>query len=144
MFLKSKEISNSNENKIIDNLRALSIDMIHEANSGHPGIALGIAPTLYTLYSKHLKINPNDPNWINRDRFVMSCGHGSSLLYSTLYMSGYSITLEELKKFRSFGSKTPGHPEYLVTPGVDISTGPLGQGIASAVGIAIGETFLRE
>lgn len=144
MFLKSKEIINNNESKIIDNLRALSIDMIHEANSGHPGIVLGAAPILYTLYSKHLKINPNDPNWINRDRFIMSCGHGSSLLYSTLYMSGYPITLEELKKFRSFGSRTPGHPEYLVTPGVDISTGPLGQGIASAVGIAIGETFLRE
>lgn len=144
MFLKSKEIVNNNENKIIDNLRALSIDMIREAGSGHPGIALGAAPILYTLYSKHLRINPNDSNWINRDRFIMSCGHGSSLLYSTLYMSGYPITLEDLKKFRSFSSKTPGHPEYLITPGVDMSTGPLGQGIASAVGIAIGETFLRE
>lgn len=144
MFLKPKVIENSNENKIIDNLRALSIDMIHEAGSGHPGIALGAAPILYMLYAKHLKINPNDPDWINRDRFIMSCGHGSSLLYATLYMAGYNLTLGDLKKFRSIHSNTPGHPEYLVTPGVDMSTGPLGQGIATAVGIAIGETYLRE
>lgn len=144
MFLKPKIIENSNENKVIDNLRALSIDMIHEAGSGHPGIALGAAPILYTLYAKHLKINPNDPDWINRDRLIMSCGHGSSLLYATLYMAGYNLTLGDLKKFRSIHSNTPGHPEYLVTPGVDMSTGPLGQGIASAVGIAIGETYLRE
>lgn len=144
MFLKLKETGSNNENKIIDNLRALSIDMIHEAGSGHPGIALGAAPILYTLYAKHLKVNPNDPDWINRDRFIMSCGHGSSLLYATLYMAGYNLKLEDLKEFRSIDSKTPGHPEYLVTPGVDMSTGPLGQGIAGAVGIAIGETYLRE
>ncbi len=142
MFLKQKE--NNNDSKIIDNLRAISIDMIHEANSGHPGIALGSAPILYTLYAKHLKINPEDPDWINRDRFIMSCGHGSSLLYATLYMSGYNITLEDLKQFRSIHSKTPGHPEYCITPGVDCSTGMLGQGLASAVGMAIGESYLRE
>lgn len=144
MFLKPKETVNSNELKIVDNLRALSIDIIHEANSGHPGIALGVAPILYTLYAKHLKVNPSDPAWINRDRFIMSCGHGSSLLYATLYMAGYSLSLDDLKKFRSIHSKTPGHPEYLVTPGVDMSTGPLGQGFASAVGVAIGESYLRE
>lgn len=139
-----KETKENNESKIIDNIRALSIDMINEANSGHPGIALGAAPILYTLYAKHLKINPSDPNWINRDRFIMSAGHGSSLLYATLYMAGFDISLEDLKKFRKLGSNTPGHPEYKVTPGVDISTGALGQGIASSVGMAIGETYLRE
>lgn len=144
MFLTKKEPVNNNEQKIVDNLRALSIDMIHEANSGHPGIALGAAPILYTLYSKHLNINPSDPNWINRDRFIMSAGHGSSLLYATLYMAGFDLTLEDLKTFRKINSKTPGHPEYKTTPGVDMSTGPLGQGIATSVGIAIGETYLRE
>lgn len=145
MFLTKKEpVINNNEIKIVDNLRALSIDMIHEANSGHPGIALGVAPILYTLYSKHLRINPSDPNWINRDRFIMSAGHGSSLLYATLYMAGFDLSLEDLKDFRKNNSKTPGHPEYKVTPGVDMSTGPLGQGIASSVGMAIGETYLKE
>ena len=98
MFLKPKETVNNNEIKIVDNLRALSIDMIHQANSGHPGIALGAAPILYTLYTKHLKINPSDPDWVNRDRFIMSCGHGSSLLYATLYMAGYSLSLEDLNE----------------------------------------------
>lgn len=147
MFLipKEKEIdTTTNEQKIVDNLRTLSIDMINEANSGHPGIALGAAPILYTLYAKHLKINPKDPNWINRDRFIMSAGHGSSLLYATLYMAGFDITLEDLKDFRKINSKTPGHPEYGITPGVDMTTGPLGQGIATSVGMAIGETYLRE
>lgn len=144
MFLKPKETNLNIENKIVDNLRTLSIDMIHEANSGHPGIALSTAPILYSLYGKHLKINPEDPEWVNRDRFILSAGHNSSLLYATLYMAGYPLSLEDLKKFRTIHSKTPGHPEYLVTPGVDMSTGPLGQGLASSVGIAIGETYLRE
>lgn len=144
MFLKPKETINEIETRIVDNLRALSIDVIDNANSGHPGIALGAAPIIYTLYSKHLKVNPKDPKWINRDRFILSAGHGSSLLYSTLYMAGYDISLEDLKNFRSLKSITPGHPEYGVTPGVDMSTGPLGQGIASSVGMAIGETYLRE
>lgn len=144
MFLKPKENDTNNEMKIVDNLRGLNIDMIHEAGSGHPGISLDSAPILYTLYAKHLKINPSDPNWINRDRFILSAGHASSLLYATLYMSGFDLSLDDLKKFRTLHSKTPGHPEYMVTPGVDMSTGPLGEGISSAVGMAMGECFLRE
>ena len=144
MFLKPKENDTNNEMKIVDNLRGLSIDMIHEAGSGHPGISLDSAPILYTLYAKHLKINPGDPNWINRDRFILSAGHASSLLYATLYMSGFDLSLDDLKKFRTLHSKMPGHPEYMVTPGVDMSTGPLGEGISSAVGMAMGECFLRE
>lgn len=132
------------DERIIDQIRALGIDMIHEASSGHPGIVLGAAPILYTLYSKHLVSNPNDPGWINRDRFVLSAGHGSALLYATLFLAGYDLSLEDLKRFRSLDSKTPGHPEYSVTPGVDMTTGPLGQGIASAVGMAISERYLHE
>lgn len=131
------------DKKIIDNIKMLGINMIKSANSGHSGIVLSAAPILYTLYSKHLNVNSSDPNWINRDRFIMSAGHGSALLYSTLYMAGYDITLDDLKRFRQLGSITPGHPELNVTPGVDLSTGPLGQGLASAVGMAIAEKYLR-
>lgn len=129
--------------KIVDNIRALGIDMISEANSGHTGIVLGAAPIIATLYANHIKVNQEDDKWINRDRFVMSAGHGSALLYATLFMSGFDLPFEELKKFRKLDSSTPGHPEYSVTKGVDISTGPLGQGIASSVGMAISERFLR-
>lgn len=132
------------DNKTVDNIRALGIDMINNANSGHPGIVLGAAPILYTLYAYHMKIDPKDDKWINRDRFVISNGHGSALLYSTLFMSGYNISLDDLKDFRKINSITPGHPEYNVTPGVDISTGALGQGIANAVGMAISERYLQE
>lgn len=125
------------DNKIINNIKALGIDMINEAGSGHPGIVLGAAPIIYTIYANHMNINVNDAKWINRDRFVMSAGHGSALLYATLFMAGFDISLDDLKHFRKLGSKTPGHPEYGVTPGVDMSTGPLGQGFASAVGMAI-------
>ncbi|HIR48822.1 MAG TPA: transketolase [Candidatus Faecimonas gallistercoris] len=116
--------------------------MISEAKSGHPGIVLGAAPILYSLYAHHLKIDLNNPNFFNRDRFVMSAGHGSALLYATLYMAGYSLTLDDLKAFRQIDSKTPGHPEYKTTPGVEVTTGPLGQGFATAVGIAMAERSL--
>ena len=129
--------------KIIDQIRCLGIDMIDEANSGHPGIVLGAAPIIYTLYAHHLRFDRNDPNCFNRDRFVLSAGHGSALLYATLYMAGFSIELDDLKNFRKLGSITPGHPEYGVTPGVDVSTGPLGQGFATAVGMAMAEANLR-
>lgn len=131
------------DKKVINNIKSLGIDMISHAKSGHPGIVLGAAPILYTLYANHIVVNPENPNWLNRDRFIMSAGHGSALLYATLFMSGFDISLEDLKKFRRLGSKTPGHPEVGVTPGVDMSTGPLGQGIASAVGMAIGEKILE-
>lgn len=130
--------------KVVNNIKALGIDMISEAGSGHPGIVLGAAPILYRLYSKHLVFDYNNPNWINRDRFVMSCGHGSALLYSTLFMSGFNLTLQDLKEFRKYGSKTPGHPEINTTPGVDASTGPLGQGLGTAVGMTIGEAYLSQ
>lgn len=131
------------DNQIINNIKTLGIDMIHEAKSGHPGIVLGAAPILYTIYAKHMNINISDPNWFNRDRFVMSAGHGSALLYATLFMAGY-LTLEDLKNFRRLNSRTPGHPEYKVTPGVDISTGPLGQGFATAVGMALASKKLNQ
>ena len=130
------------EERIVNQIRSLGLDMIDKAGSGHPGIVLGAAPILYSLYANHMKIHPDDPTWINRDRFVMSAGHGSALLYATLYMAGYSLSLEDLMAFRQIDSITPGHPEVLVTPGVDMSTGPLGQGLASAVGMAMAERYL--
>ena len=130
--------------KTVNNIKALAIDMINEAQSGHPGIALSCAPILYTLYAKHLVFDPKNDKWINRDRFVMSAGHGSSVLYSTLFMSGFNLTIDDLRAFRSINSKAPGHPVLDKTPGVDFSTGPLGQGIASAVGMAIAERFLNK
>ena len=132
------------DNEIIANIKSLAIDMIDEAKSGHPGIVLGAAPILYTLYAKHLEVSIKDSKWINRDRFVMSGGHGSALLYATLFMAGYDISIDDIKNFRQVGYKTPGHPEYGMTPGVDISTGPLGQGFASAVGMAIASKKLYQ
>ncbi len=131
-----------NESKIIDQIRCLGIDMIDKANSGHPGIVLGAAPIIYTLYAHHLNFDRKHPDYFNRDRFVMSAGHGSALLYATLHMAGFGIDLNDLKNFRQIDSITPGHPEYGVTPGVDCTTGPLGQGIATAVGMAIAEANL--
>ncbi|MDE3841224.1 transketolase (plasmid) [Bacillus methanolicus] len=126
----------------IQTIRTLSIDAIEKVGSGHPGMPMGAAPMAYTLWTKFMNYNPSNPNWFNRDRFVLSAGHGSMLLYSLLHLTGYDLSLEDLKNFRQWGSKTPGHPEFGHTPGVDATTGPLGQGIAMAVGMAMAERHL--
>lgn len=126
----------------ITTIRTLSIDAIEKANSGHPGMPMGAAPMAYTLWTKFMNHNPSNPTWFNRDRFVLSAGHGSMLLYSLLHLSGYDVSMEDIKQFRQWGSKTPGHPEYGHTPGVEATTGPLGQGIAMAVGMAMAERHL--
>jgi len=126
----------------IDTIRTLSIDAVNAANSGHPGLPMGAAPMAYALWSEHLSHNPGNAKWFNRDRFVLSAGHGSALLYSLLHLFGYRVTIDDLKQFRKLGSKTPGHPEYGHTDGVEATTGPLGQGIAMAVGMAMAEAHL--
>ena len=143
MINEIKDYNEINHKKIIDQIRCLGIDMINEAKSGHPGIVLGAAPALYALYANHLRFDPKNPNFFNRDRFIMSAGHGSALLYAVLYMAGFDITIDDLKNFRQLDSITPGHPEFGVTPGVDCTTGPLGQGFATAVGVAMAEANLR-
>ncbi|MBE7512515.1 MAG: transketolase [Anaerolineales bacterium] len=126
----------------INTIRTLSIDAVQKANSGHPGLPLGAAPMAYTLWQRYLRHNPRNPHWINRDRFVLSAGHGSMLLYSLLHLTGYEVTLDQIKQFRQWGGITPGHPESHLTPGVETTTGPLGQGFGNAVGMAIAEAFL--
>ncbi|MEX5517720.1 transketolase [Bacillus cereus] len=126
----------------VNTLRTLSIDAINAANSGHPGLPMGAAPMAYALWANHLSHNPNHPKWFNRDRFVLSAGHGSSLLYSLLHLAGYDVSIDDLKSFRKLNSKTPGHPEFGHTSGVEATTGPLGQGIANAVGMAMAEAHL--
>ncbi|MBR1417230.1 MAG: transketolase [Bacilli bacterium] len=134
---------NEEDKNIVNTIKLLAVDMIDAAQSGHPGIVLGAAPIVYTLFKNHLNFNVNDPNWFNRDRFIMSPGHGSALLYATLFMAGYDIKLEDLVRFRQIDSKTPGHPEKNITPGVEYSTGVLGEGFAAAVGMAIAEKYLE-
>lgn len=126
----------------INTIRTLSIDTVENAASGHPGLPMGAAGMAYVLWTRHLRHDPADPDWINRDRFVLSAGHGSALLYSLLFLTGYGLTLDDVKHFRRWGSRTPGHPERGVTPGVEVTTGPLGQGFANAVGMAITERWL--
>ncbi len=137
-------MSKFNEKLVVNNIRSLGIDMIHEANSGHPGIVLGASPIIYTLFAHHMKFHTGYPNWCNRDRFVLSAGHGSAMLYATLFMNGYDYTIDDLKAFRSLGSITPGHPEYNINLGIEMTTGPLGQGLGTAVGMAIAEKYLEK
>jgi transketolase len=126
----------------INTIRTLSIDAVERANSGHPGMPMGAAPMAYVLWTRHMRFDPAHPDWPNRDRFVLSAGHGSALLYSLLYLTGYGLSIEDLKHFRQWGSRTPGHPEFGVTPGVEVTTGPLGQGFGNAVGMAMAERWL--
>ncbi|HPD46066.1 MAG TPA: transketolase [Anaerohalosphaeraceae bacterium] len=138
---RTKGLSDMDE-LCVQTIRFLSMDGVQKAKSGHPGMPMGMAAAAYTLWMRHLRFNPQDPRWLNRDRFILSAGHGSMLLYSLLHLAGYDLSLEELKNFRQWGSRTPGHPEYGETPGVEVTTGPLGQGLANAVGMAIAEKYL--
>lgn len=139
----SPAATSSVENLCINSIRFLAVDAINKSNSGHPGLPMGCAPMAFALWDRVLKHNPKNPKWFNRDRFVLSAGHGCMLLYALLHLSGYdSVTLEDIKQFRQWGSKTPGHPETFETPGVEVTTGPLGQGIANAVGLAMAEAHL--
>ena len=134
----------TNNNDLANILRVLAMDAVEKAKSGHPGMPMGMADIAEALWRNHLNHNPNNPNWANRDRFVLSNGHGSMLIYALLHLSGYDLSLDEIKNFRQLGSKTPGHPEYGITPGVETTTGPLGQGISNAVGMAIAEKMLAQ
>ncbi len=132
-----------NDELIINTIRTLSMDAVQKANSGHPGTPMALAPVAYTIWNKFMKFNPSNPDWPNRDRFILSAGHASMLIYSVLYLMGYKITLEDIKNFRQMDSKTPGHPEYGIVPGIEMTTGPLGQGVGTSVGMAIAEKWLK-
>ena len=123
----------------INTVRTLSMDAVQAAESGHPGTPMALAPLAYALYMRHVRHNPADPHWPDRDRVILSAGHASMLLYSSLFLSGYDVTLDDIKAFRQWGSRTPGHPEYGHTAGIETTTGPLGQGFANAVGMAVAE-----
>ncbi len=135
-------ITTPSDELCINTIRFLAVDAVQKANSGHPGMPMGAATMAYVLWHRFLKHNPEDPTWPDRDRFVLSAGHSSAMLYSLLYLTGYELSLKEIKKFRQWGSKTPGHPEHGLTPGVEVTTGPLGQGFANGVGMAIAERWL--
>jgi len=130
------------EQLCIDSIRTLAMDAVQGANSGHPGAAMALAPAVFTLFDRFMKFNPANPDWTNRDRFILSAGHASMLLYGVLHITGYDLSLEDIKKFRQLHSRCPGHPEHGLTPGVEITTGPLGQGAAASVGFAIAEKWL--
>ena len=130
------------DNDCINAIRFLAIDSVEHANSGHPGTPMGLAPVAWRLWSKHMNYDPRDPGWIDRDRFIMSGGHACMLQYASLHLAGYDLSIEDLKRFRQWESRTPGHPEMDMTPGVEINTGPLGQGVANAVGMAMAEKYL--
>jgi transketolase len=142
MPIESPAMSDPIDQTCIDTLRFLSVDMVEQAASGHPSLPLGAAPMAFTLWTRHLRHNPANPLWPDRDRFVLSAGHGSALLYSLLHLTGYALSLDDIKQFRQWGSKAPGHPERGLVPGVEVTTGPLGQGLANAVGMAIAEAHL--
>ena len=133
-----------NDTLSINSLRVIGAEIIGKAKSGHPGIVLGAAPMAHTLFTRHLNINPANPKWYNRDRFVLSAGHGSMLLYMLLHLAGFKVSMDDLKNFRQKGSLTPGHPEFGHTDGVEVSTGPLGQGLSTSVGLALAESFLAK
>jgi len=137
------KLNNQEYGLIVNTIRGLSMDAIQKANSGHPGLPMGMADVATVLWSEFLRFNPKNPDWFNRDRFVLSGGHGSMLMYSLLHLFAYDLTLDDIKDFRQLNSKTPGHPELEMTPGVETTTGPLGQGLANAVGMAIAETHLK-
>ena len=126
----------------VNAVRFLAVDAVQKANSGHPGLPLGAAPMAYTLWTRQMKFDPAQPQWFDRDRFILSAGHGSALLYSLLHLTGYDVPMAQLKQFRQWDSITPGHPERGVTPGVEVTTGPLGQGFANGVGMAMAEAHL--
>ncbi len=134
--------NNNIEQLCINTIRTLSMDAVQKANSGHPGMPMGTAPIAHILWTRFMRYNPANPDWANRDRFVLSAGHGCMLLYSILHLTGYKISIEDIKKFRQIGSITPGHPEYGLTPGVETTTGPLGQGFANGIGFAVAQKYL--
>ena len=132
------------DKRCINALRFLAADTVQKAKSGHPGTPMGAATIAYVLWDRFLKHNPANPDWADRDRFILSPGHASALLYALLHLTGYDLSLDEIKNFRQWGSKTPGHPEHGLTPGVEVTTGPLGQGFAHGIGMAVAERWLAE
>src|SRR5487761_1950983 len=138
----SRNVTPPKFNDVTGAIRALAMDAVQKANSGHPGAPMGMAEMAVALWGRHLKHNPANPHWSDRDRFVLSNGHASMLIYALLHLTGYDLPMSELKQFRQLHSKTPGHPEYGLTPGVETTTGPLGQGIANAVGMALAERMM--
>ncbi|HMK93412.1 MAG TPA: transketolase, partial [Thermoleophilia bacterium] len=142
MSTESAEQTTTFEQTCINTIRFLAVDAVQQANSGHPGMPMGMAPVAHVLWTKHLRFDPTDPGWPDRDRFILSAGHGSMLLYAMLHLTGYDLTLDDLRAFRQLDSRTPGHPERGWTPGVETTTGPLGQGFGNSVGMAMAEAFL--